>query len=142
MATKYFGGKIYLGEGSYTDQIFVSDEGYIVHEQDFLLSKNSGQVNLEGSLMLPAFRDGHAHPLFAQREAQGLQISDCQSEKDLLTRLNDYVTRYPNATWIDGAVFDRSMPAAFHRSTLDKAAPEVPVVLRGDDHHTLWVNTK
>jgi predicted amidohydrolase YtcJ len=34
------------------------------------------------------------------------------------------------------------LDVAFNRNTLDHAVADIPVVLHGGDHHTLWVNTK
>ena len=142
MPTRYFGGKFYLGPGKFVDKLYVSDEGEIIKERTFYNSDEWNQVNLNGALVLPAFRDGHAHPLFAGREAKGLHVSDCANQSQLLQAIKDYLKVNPETVWIDGAVFDRSMPATFTRQTLDSAVDTVPVVLHGDDHHTLWVNTK
>ena len=142
MPTRFEGGVFYIGNGAFLDKLYVSDEGTLIKEQTFYDSDEQEFVDLKGSLVLPAFRDGHAHPLFAGREAKGLDISDCKTEQDVLTSLKNYLETNPNTHWIDGAVFDRSMPARFTRETLDSAVSEVPVVLHGDDHHTLWVNTK
>jgi predicted amidohydrolase YtcJ len=142
MATKFYGGKIYLGKDSFVDKAYVSDEGELIEELSFYNSDEQREVNLNGSLVLPAFRDGHAHPLFAGREAKGLDISECKNQKELLHAIASYQQSNPETTWIDGAVFDRSMPATFTRQVLDSAAASIPVVLHGDDHHTLWVNTE
>ena len=142
MPTRYFGGKIYLGPGNFVDKVYVSDEGELIQEATFNDAEDQHFVNLNGSLVLPAFRDGHAHPLFAGREAKGLHVTDCKDQAELLDAIKSHQRSNPEATWIDGAVFDRSMPATFTRQTLDSAVDSVPVVLHGDDHHTLWVNTK
>lgn len=142
MATKFYGGKIYQGEGTFSETIYVSDKGQVIPEINFSNSKNQVEVNLNGSLVLPAFRDGHAHPLFSGREAKGLDIGDCKSEADIISKLKVFRMLNPESVWIDGAVFDRSMPAKFNRATLDQAVADIPVVLHGDDHHTLWVNSK
>lgn len=142
MTTHYFGGKIYQGEGVFAESIFVSEKGKVVDADSFANSEFLHRVDLKGSLVLPAFRDGHAHPLFAGRESKGLAISHCKTEEEVLQALRSYRIENPATHWIDGAVFDRSIPALFHRTTLDKVVDDVPVVLHGDDHHTLWVNTK
>lgn len=142
MPTRYFGGKIYVGAHQFIDKLYVSDEGQLIKETTFYDAEHQKFVDLKGSLVLPAFRDGHAHPLFAGREAKGLHITDCETQVELMNAILAYFNGNPETTWIDGAVFDRSMQANFTRQTLDSAVNEVPVVLHGDDHHTLWVNTK
>ncbi len=142
MVTKYYNGEIYLGNSSFTDVLYVSTEGLVVGQQAFDESSERQSVDLQGKFLSPAFRDGHAHPLFAGREARGLDISKCLTEEALVTALSNYVTEHPELNWIDAAVFDRSLDMRFHRETLDRAVGDLPVVLHGDDHHTLWVNTK
>jgi len=142
LATRFFGGKIYRGEGQFAERVYVSDEGIVIHENDYYNSDNQQEVDLNGALVIPAFRDGHAHPLFAGREARGLSISDCRNDNEIISAIKNFRLINPDSVWIDGAVFDRSMPARFTRESLDEAVSDIPVVLHGDDHHTLWVNTK
>ena len=142
MVTKFHNGEIYLGNSTFTDVIYVSAEGLVVDQETFESSSEKHQVDLAGKFLSPAFRDGHAHPLFAGREARGLDISTCLTEDDLITTLSNYASENPALDWIDAAVFDRSLNMCFNRETLDRAIPDKPAVLHGDDHHTLWVNTK
>ena len=142
MATKFHSGPIYLGSGEFAKELFVSDSGTVIAEADYEHSASQTDVNLEGNLLLPAFRDGHAHPLFAGREARGVDISSCQNDEELIQTLRSYALANPEIKWIDGAVFDRSLGMTFSRHTLDSAVSALPVVLHGDDHHTLWVNSK
>ena len=142
MVTKFHNGEIYLGNSTFTDVIYVSADGLVVDQETFESSSEKHQVDLAGKFLSPAFRDGHAHPLFAGREARGLDISNCLTEDDLITTLSNYASGNPALDWIDAAVFDRSLNMRFHRETLDRAIPDKPAVLHGDDHHTLWVNTK
>lgn len=142
MVTKFHNGEIYLGNSTFTDLLYVSAEGLVVDQAAFDESSDNSSVDLEGKFLSPAFRDGHAHPLFAGREARGLDISNCLTEDALVTALSNYATENPELKWIDAAVFDRSLDMRFHRETLDRAVSDKPVVLHGDDHHTLWVNTK
>ena len=142
MATKYHSGVIYLGTSSFADAVYVSDDGVVISEEVFEASHNKQFVDLQNTFLSPAFRDGHSHPLFAGREARGLDIADCLTESALIAKLTIYAEENPNLPWIDAAVFDRSLEMRFDRATLDKAIKDRPVVLHGDDHHTLWVNSK
>jgi predicted amidohydrolase YtcJ len=99
-------------------------------------------LDLAGAFVMPAFRDGHCHPLFAGREHVGPDVTDAQSVAQIQEIILDYAKSNPEAAWIDGAAYDRSIPARFHRSELDEAISDLPVVLHGADHHTLWVNTR
>ncbi|MBJ7280677.1 MAG: amidohydrolase family protein [Rhodoluna sp.] len=142
MATKFHSGDIYLGNSLFANSVFVSDQGIVTSEAEFSTSEIQQVINLKGNFLSPAFRDGHTHPLFAGRESRGLDISDCLTEAELIKKLKNYSESNAAMSWLDGAVFDRSLDMDFNRATLDKAVNDKPVVLHGDDHHTLWVNSK
>jgi len=142
LVTKFHNGEIYLGNSTFVDVIYVSAEGLVVDQEILEESTARQEVDLAGKFLSPAFRDGHAHPLFAGREARGLDISNCLTEEPLIAALSNYASENSALDWIDAAVFDRSLDMRFHRETLDRAVAGKPVVLHGDDHHTLWVNTK
>jgi predicted amidohydrolase YtcJ len=99
-------------------------------------------VDLEGKFVMPAFRDGHCHPLFAGREHLGPDVTHAKSVEEIQAIVAKYAADNPSAAWIDGAAYDRSIDAKFNRSELDEAVSDRPVVLHGADHHTLWVNTR
>ena len=99
-------------------------------------------VDLKSAFVMPAFRDGHCHPLFAGREHVGPDVTDATSLIEIQAILATFAEQHPEVTWIDGAAYDRSIEALFHRSELDAVVSDRPVVLHGADHHTLWVNTK
>lgn len=98
-------------------------------------------VDLHGAFVMPAFRDGHCHPIFAGREHVGPDVTNSKSLEDIESVVRDYAKRNPEIYWIDGAAYDRSIAANFHRSELDAIVADRPLVLHGADHHTLWVNT-
>jgi predicted amidohydrolase YtcJ len=100
------------------------------------------EVNLHAGFVMPAFRDGHCHPLFAGREHVGPDVTLAKSLSEIQTIVLGYAKTNPDVLWIDGAAYDRSIDASFHRSELDAVVSDRPVVLHGADHHTLWVNTK
>jgi len=101
-------------------------------------------IDLHGATIVPGFRDGHCHPLFAAREALGLHISHCVTVEDVTSALLAYRREHSDLDWIDGAIYERSMTAGREleaAALLDGVVADVPVVLHADDHHTLWVNT-
>jgi predicted amidohydrolase YtcJ len=100
------------------------------------------EFDLKSQFVMPAFRDGHCHPLFAGREHVGPDVTHATSLEQIASIIRAYVEDHPSATWIDGAAYDRSISAKFHRSEIDEIVADRPVVLHGADHHTLWVNTK
>ena len=142
MAQHFRGGSIYLGLGSYVDELFVDDQGIVCDKNTFINSEAQNEIDLSGKMLVPAFRDTHSHPLFAGREAQGLDITSIHSIDQLGSALKTHRGANPTMTWLDAAVYDRSMTGSQTRETLDEYVSDIPVVLHADDHHTLWVNTK
>jgi len=111
-----------------------------------LISKPVGEANqivdLGGKFVMPAFRDGHCHPLFAGREHVGPDVTYATNLAEIQRIVRDYAEANPAIEWIDGAAYDRSIQASFTRQELDEVSSDRPIVLHGADHHTLWVNTK
>ncbi|MFM1783763.1 MAG: hypothetical protein RLZZ579_40 [Actinomycetota bacterium] len=94
------------------------------------------------SLIFPAFRDGHAHPLFAGRESLGPQVDGLKSINDVLDVVESFAKNNPHEDWIVGGAYDRSLARTFEAKWLDKACADRPVILHASDHHTIWVNSK
>ena len=89
----------------------------------------------------PAFRDGHAHPLFAGREALGPQVTGLESIEEIVKAVKKWADANPG-DWIVGGAYDRSLATTFLASWLDAEIPDRPVVLHASDHHTIWVNSE
>ena len=105
-------------------------------------AKLDAEIDLKSQFVMPAFRDGHCHPLFAGREHVGPDVTEASNLHEIADIIRAYAEANPEVSWIDGAAYDRSIDAKFHRSELDAIVADRPVVLHGADHHTLWVNTK
>ncbi len=141
-------GTASLGEdGDEANGELFSYRGQLIERVEFerlAQDAEAHHVDLRGGWVIPGLRDAHCHPLFAGREAAGLHLDGCVTTADVLARLTEYRTANPALSWIDGAVYERSMLAGKEleaAALLDSAVSEVPVVLHADDHHTLWVNT-
>lgn len=94
------------------------------------------------SVRLPAFRDGHAHPIFAGREALGPQLDGLKSIELILQTVAKFANDNPATEWIVGGAYERSLADTFLASWLDAVVPDRPVVLHASDHHTIWVNSE
>lgn len=62
----------------------------------------------EGTLV-PAFRDGHAHPLWAGQTLQGPPVGTAQTVEELLLVIADYASARPRDEWLVGAGYDPSL---------------------------------
>ena len=142
MITKYHNGTIYLGDNRYSNEVYVNQEGLVASERDYYDAEAREEIDLKGQMLIPAFRDAHAHPLFAGRESLGAEITGLTSLEHIGKALKDYRAENPGITWLDGASYDRNLGDDKTRQALDQFVPDIPVVLHAEDHHTLWVNTR
>lgn len=89
------------------------------------------------------FRDGHSHPLFAEREGAGPDVSDCANVTAVVQRIVDFLKANPDCTWVDCGSFSPELHSGdpAHYSQLDQASMAVPIVVHAADHHSIWVNS-
>ena len=117
------------------------------HEVLALAGPSTRRIHLAGRAILPGFQDAHAHPL-----AEGVQISrlDLTGTKDraaalLLVRQAAAANRDPSrgSQWVEGRYHTVAWPDDRHptREELDRAAPDVPVLLRHGSGHAVVANS-
>ncbi|MGW7070829.1 amidohydrolase [Streptomyces sp. NPDC054855] len=101
-------------------------------------------VELGDGLLLPAFGDGHAHPLFGGLESFGPRIKDLTSVAAIVAEVGRWADAHPEAEWVVGASYDPALApdGEFDARWLDAAVSERPVVLRAHDYHTVWCNSE
>jgi len=101
-------------------------------------------VDLGNVFVMPAFIDGHAHPLFAGREMLGPQVNNLQSVEEILAAVATYALENPDQAWIIGGAYEAAIISQgdFDARWLDSVVSDRPVVLHAVDHHTIWVNSK
>jgi len=101
-------------------------------------------IDLDGAFLLPGFIDGHAHPIFAGREARGPKVNNLQSVDAIKEEVARYAKENPNESWIIGGAYEAAIISGgdFDAHWLDEVVSDRPVVLHAVDHHTIWVNSK
>lgn len=143
------GGRIYeTANSSPVSELWILDDHVIAAEQARrLLAQGLAvqKVNLRaGQVVVPAFRDGHCHPLFAARESLGVHLTGLGTVEAIQEALRDHLEAHPGLSWLDAAVYDRSLIVGREQEAsalLDSVSADVPIILHADDHHTLWVNS-
>jgi predicted amidohydrolase YtcJ len=100
-------------------------------------------VDLAGGALLPAFGDGHVHPVMGGLGLHGVPVRECASTDEVVEAVRRWADGHPEAEWITGDGFDPWLAPGgrFDARLLDAAVPDRPVVLRTSDHHTAWVNS-
>ncbi|MDW3212543.1 MAG: amidohydrolase [Ilumatobacteraceae bacterium] len=100
-------------------------------------------VELDGRPLLPAFRDGHAHPLHAGTNRLSLDFTGISTLDGTLDALRRWRVDHSDEAWVVGRCYDPSiLPDAFGRAEwLDAACPDRPVTLYPTDNHAVWANS-
>ncbi|WP_350348112.1 amidohydrolase [Agromyces sp. G08B096] len=152
--TLFHGGTVWLGAARPpADRLLVRDGRVVAldDEAERLAEAASAEaagpverVDLEGGFLMPAFGDGHAHPLFGGLEAAGPDVRSCSSIPEIVDEVRRYAEAHPEREWILGASYDGSLAdeGLFDARWLDEAVADRPVVLRAWDYHTVWCNTR
>jgi predicted amidohydrolase YtcJ len=143
IAGRFFtGGTIWCGLGVTAQSLRISD-GTIasINSQP---EPGDEVIELGDQFLAPAFMDGHAHPLFAGRQAQGPLVNGLNTVDAMLAEVKRYADANPDQPWIIGGAYEAVVVERgdFLATWLDQVVSDRPVVLRAVDHHTIWVNTK
>jgi len=101
-------------------------------------------IDLDGGFLMPSFIDGHAHPIFAGREARGPKVNNLQSVDAIKDEVARYARDNPKESWIIGGAYEAAIVPGgdFDAHWLDEVVSDRPVVLHAVDHHTIWVNSR
>lgn len=122
--------------------VAVRDGRIIAVGRDALDSTPGATVDVSGGTLIPAFRDGHAHPLWAGQAMQGVPLVSARSVEDILDRVRRHAAEHPHLPWVTGAGYDPSvLPGGIGDGRLlDAVEPARPVLLWATDHHSAWAN--
>ena len=145
--TFFTNGTIWMGPGQPDESDVYVIDGRIAaigaHARRAAADADATVVDLAGGLLMPAFGEGHAHPVFGGLESCGPNIRACTSVNEIVGEVRRYAEANPDLDWILGASYDGSFApdGLFDARWLDEAVSDRPVVLRAWDYHTVWCNT-
>lgn len=127
--------------------VAVSD-GRFVHVGDnettrSLIGPTTEVMDLKGALVLPGLVESHVHVMLGALLNVGLQLSMADSVEDVIEKVRAHAATRPGTTAIFGhgynaMMFDENGP---HRSLLDAALPDRPVLLMDHTLHGGWANS-
>lgn len=144
----FTGGIVRTGaaEGPVLDALAVTDGKISALGAEALSARGSSTVvvDLRGGALLPAFGDGHVHPVMGGLGLLGAPVRECTSVQEVVEAVRLWAHEHPEAAWVTGDGFDAWLApdGRFDARWLDAAVPDRPVVLRTMDHHTAWVNSE
>jgi len=142
--TLLINGSIWTSFGHLTNALLIKDGRVLAHGAAAIAAEADQIIDLAGKFLMPAFADGHAHPLFAGREAQGPKVNGLQSVAEIVAEVKSFADSNPSSKWIIGGAYEAAIieRGDFDSHWLDAAVSDRPVVLHAVDHHTIWVNSK
>ena len=142
------GGAIWSGIDGASDHsaIAIADGVIVAFDRDALDWASTADpevVDLAGGFLMPAFGEGHAHPLFGGLESDGPQVRPCTTVAEIVAEVARWAAEHPDNEWILGASYDSSLApdGLFDARWLDEAVADRPVMLRAWDYHTVWCNS-
>lgn len=141
--TRFFNGRIWDGRsGSTLASSLTIENGYVVGVDED--GNADREIDLAGKFVMPSFADGHAHPLFGGREAQGPAVTGLAGIEATVEAVGRYASEHPDEAWIVGGAYNATLEPAgnFDARWLDAVVSDRPVLLHAMDHHTIWVNSK
>ncbi|MCX6456972.1 MAG: amidohydrolase [Actinobacteria bacterium] len=144
MRTLLINGSVWTSFGQLTNALLIEDGRVLALGSDALSGSADQTIDLAGAFVMPAFADGHAHPLFAGREAQGPKVNGLQSVAEIVAEVKQFAEASPDSKWIIGGAYEAAIVERgdFDSHWLDEAVNDRPVLLHAVDHHTIWVNNK
>jgi predicted amidohydrolase YtcJ len=101
------------------------------------------RMDMQGRTLLPGIHDAHVHSLFAGMEQFACGFEPGASPQRIAQRVGECVAEAEPGQWITGgnwvaAVFQ---PGQQNKEFLDAIAPNNPVVLVDESHHSSWANS-
>ena len=72
------------------------ENGRVISTGSQALKLKGEVIDLNGGFLMPGFIDGHAHPIFAGREARGPRVNNLQSVAEIKSEVARYAKENPN----------------------------------------------
>jgi len=144
MSTLYTNARFWSSGQEVFHDLLVKDSIIIATGENAKEFTAQSTIDLNGAFVIPAFLDGHAHPIFAGREAAGPKINGINAVEEIKVQVKAFAQANPTTPWIIGGAYEAAIIEGgdFDAKWLDEVVSDRPVVLHAVDHHTIWVNSK
>jgi predicted amidohydrolase YtcJ len=101
-------------------------------------------IDLKGATVMPGLHDMHVHVLFAGLEQYACGFRPGATPQEIADAVRGCANGKPGGEWISGGNWVAAVfaPGQQNKSFLDAVAPNSPVVLSDESHHSSWVNSR
>ena len=108
-----------------------------------IAGSESAEIDLEGSLVLPGFVDGHAHPMLIGEWLGQLDLLSARSLDEIQQLVRDWRQERPSDPRIQAHGWKHvSIPGGRPtRQMMDAVLPDTPFYARSFDGHSIWLNS-
>lgn len=113
------------------------------------IGKDTQIINLSGKMVVPGMIDTHIHPPgLALLELYEVQLFNINSLPGYLAAIQAFLDKNPDTKAIYGRGWSwdvlqgDELAKGPRKEYLDSITMEIPIVIRANDGHTLWVNSK
>nr|WP_047165500.1 amidohydrolase [Sphingomonas sp. Y57] len=106
--------------------------------------EGSKVVDLKGAAVFPGLHDMHVHTQFAGLEQFACGFPNAAKPAVIAARIKECAAKAEPGAWIVGGNWSAGSFAKGqqNRAFLDKVAPNNPVLLSDEAHHSLWANSR
>lgn len=106
-------------------------------------------LDLQGKMVIPGMIDSHIHPPgLSLMELYEVQLFDFHSREEYVAAVKNFISEHPDCKAVYGRgwswdVFSgEELGKGPRKEYLDAVTTDIPIVLRANDGHTLWLNSK
>ncbi len=107
-------------------------------------AKQAEALDLKGATLIPGLTDSHTHLLWWGKTLRQVNLVGVDSLEGMVEKVRERAIITPTGEWVSGLGWDKNLWGHVFpgRESLDRAAPDHPVVLHSKDGHLLLVNSR
>ncbi len=108
------------------------------------ISSHTRVLDLQGGMVLPGFVDSHCHPSAGTIQLYEVSLVGIKEVAAYLKTMQDFLEKRPGLKVLRGMGWINGLfpPGGPRKELLDQVAPHIPALVRSEDGHSLWLNSR